>query len=167
MISVVLLVIASFGSVTATSGSQPQDQQVELNRIRTLPKSISVYSTTAEIHGRWSRVAGKDSSFVKTINTAHVLCGKPEKVCTESLAWVSIATAESTPMLEVETLEYRVEEWSATLIRATMTEPTGITFEIRIDPVHNVAERIVRVSNASAGKALSIRPEDSWRWILQ
>ena len=71
-------------------------------------------------------------------------------------------------MLEVETLEYRVEEWSAPLIRATMTEPTGITFEIRINPVHNVAERIVRVSNASAaGKALSIRPEDSWRWILQ
>jgi hypothetical protein len=71
-------------------------------------------------------------------------------------------------MLMVDTLEYRIVEWSATRIRATMAEPTGITFEIRIDPMRNTAQRTVTVTDPPAAeKALGLRLGDNWHWSLQ
>jgi len=153
---------------TAAAAQSPQDKQVDLTRVRSTPKVISVHSTSAEIFGRWSKVAGTGTSFVQAVNTVHVLCGKREGLCTESLAWIAVGKGETASTLEVDTLEYSILEWSATLIRATMAEPTGITFEIRIDPVRNVAERTVNVTDPpTAQGALGLRPRDSWRWSLQ
>jgi len=152
-------------AVMANAQSKTEKQE-DLNRIRSVSKTSAVQSTSAEISGRWTKVAGKDGSFLQPVNSTHVLCGKPESMCTESLAWIGVGKGK--PMLMVDTLEYRIIEWSATRIRATMAEPTGITFEIRIDRNQNTALRIVTVTDPSAAKkALGIQPGDNWRWSLQ
>lgn len=142
--------------LTLTSCGAPNVTTVPCSPIGSIPihswpkdVSFSEQYGVATLDGRWRATTTRESPLPMppVLNTTHVLCGKPEMVCTESIAMLrsdrQVTISELDPLLDVRTHEYQVVEWSGEVIHAVEQLPVG-DLEIRISLPDKSAQRSYR-----------------------
>lgn len=145
-------------SKTTSKGQTGQD--TAKNELKSPPRSVGAEETTASAIGRWVLVAGPDMSFIAPVNTVFIICGKQEKMCTESLASVQEKKGIGNS-LDAYSFGYFIVEWSSTRIRAIEQEPWGVR-EIVLNLVSHTAERSVNFAKSTLAEM-----RGTWRWTLQ
>ena len=112
--------------------------------------------------GRW-KITGKPSTILPTLNSVDVLCSKDQGTCTETIAML-VDKGDSAGLLWAMNTEFKIVEWTATLVRA-VAETRVADLELRISIPDESAERTVgetRARGVASSDAANVA-----RWMLE
>jgi hypothetical protein len=122
------------------------------------------------VQGTWRRISARPTITVPTVNSVRVECDKPRRVCTEYVAKLiqkrddPLGNLVSKPYLFLSREEFRVLEWSRTII-AARAEPRAADIDLRISLIDLSAERTSR--ETSARGTMGAKPSDVEQWVLE
>jgi len=140
--------------------------------VRSLSKDIAIDESGSIVtfQGRWRALSQPGYAVIPKINSTEGICSKNTMTCTETIAKFfrpNDKTPQGGSWLWANTYEYRVVEWSPTLIHARIEAPVN-DIDLSIYLADRSAERRSRETKARGGGLFGTAdPKISRHWILE